>query len=66
MKNPFLTNPIVAIIFGLILCSFISSMSVAVCPGSSQAICGSVAGIINCLICIYVIYILAVGSKKSD
>ena len=65
MSNP-LSNPLIAIVFGCCLCSVIST-SASFCPDPMKNACYSGAGLVNCIICIYVLYILATGGKtKSD
>lgn len=51
-------NPLVAIVFGYIMCCILGCMA-NFCPSSIKNECMGFVGCINCVICIFVIYILA-------
>lgn len=55
------TNALIAIVLGCCLCSCLTSAA-NYCPERVKTYCGGLAGILNCAICIFVIFILATAS----
>lgn len=56
-----MANPLIALIVGCIVCCILTSAS-NFCPSTIKKYCFSLAGVINCVICIYVLYLLATSS----